>query len=130
MDEAIRIGPLSFGLDGVLGLIPGFGDLASGLISTYIVWRAAKAGVPRATVARMMVNVAIDSILGAVPFLGDVFDFLYKANAKNLRLYEVAIKGRRKDKSDWAFVIIAVLSVIAAILIPIAAAVLLVRRLW
>src|ERR1051325_8873887 len=95
MDRWIKFGPLSFGLDGILGLIPGFGDLASGIISAYIIARASRDGVPRPALARMMANVAIDSILGSIPFAGDLFDFMFKANLKNVQIYREALAGPR-----------------------------------
>ena len=129
MDRAVSIGPWSFGLDGILGLVPGLGDLASGLISTYIIARAARAGVPRPALARMMTNVAIDTLLGSIPFVGDLFDFLYKANTKNLRIYQQSLVGHRQPVKDWAFVIMFVAIALVLLAIPITLAVLLFRRL-
>src|SRR3954452_18936909 len=78
MDRAITIGPWSVGLDPLLGLIPGIGDLLGGLIAMVIVVRAVQAGVPRIAIARMMTNIAIDTFIGAIPVVGDAFDFAYK----------------------------------------------------
>lgn len=77
-----------FGWDSLIGLVPGAGDLATALLASYIVAEAAKLGVPRRTLWRMLANVAIDMAGGAVPFAGDVFDFAFKANRKNLKLLE------------------------------------------
>ena len=77
-----------FGLDGIVGLIPGIGDTASALVSLYIVAEAWRLGVRKRTIARMLGNIALDSIIGAVPVAGDLFDFIWKSNAKNLRLAE------------------------------------------
>jgi hypothetical protein len=77
-----------FGLDGIVGLIPGIGDTASALVSLYIVAEAWRLGVRKRTIARMLGNVALDSLIGAVPVAGDLFDFIWKSNAKNLRLAE------------------------------------------
>lgn len=129
MDEAIRIGPLSLGLDGLLGLIPGVGDGLSALMSAFIVMKAAQDGVPRATLARMVANVAIDSTLGAVPILGDLFDFLFKANMKNLALYEEAMRGPRSTKKDWGFVIGVIVVVLLLLAIPVVIGVLLLMKL-
>jgi hypothetical protein len=89
-----------FGLDGIVGLIPGIGDTASALVSLYIVAEAWRLGVRKRTIARMLGNVALDSLIGAVPVAGDLFDFIWKSNAKNLRLAErdlerLSVSGRR-----------------------------------
>lgn len=119
MDRWIQVGPFSFGLDGVLGLVPGVGDLASGLISAYIVAHAARNGVPQAALARMMTNVAIDSLIGMIPFAGDLFDFLFKANSKNLAIYREAMAGSRNTAKDWGFVASVVTGVLLLLAIPV-----------
>jgi hypothetical protein len=86
MDGLIPIGRFSIGLDSLVGLIPGLGDIVGALVGMLIVFRAVQAGIPRVAIARMVTNVAIDTIVGAVPFVGDVFDFVYKSNTKNLRI--------------------------------------------
>ncbi len=83
-----------FGWDSLIGLVPGGGDLATALLASYIVAEAAKLGVPRRTLWRMLANVAIDMAGGAVPFAGDVFDFAFKANRKNLKLVEQHLEQR------------------------------------
>ena len=104
MDGMIPIGRWSIGLDGILGLIPGLGDLAGALISMLIVLRAVQSGIPRIAIARMMTNIAIDTLVGSIPLLGDAFDFAYKSNLKNLRIYEDALRrGRHANASHWAF---------------------------
>src|SRR5688572_24663377 len=70
MDRSIRIGPWSFGLDGIIGLVPGIGDAASGVVSSIIVIAGIQAGLPKAAILRMMLNVGIDSVLGSIPFVG------------------------------------------------------------
>jgi len=104
MDDAIRIGPYSIGLDGLLGLVPGFGDIAGALIAMLIVMRAAQAGIPRVAIARMVTNIAIDTFVGSIPLFGDAFDFAYKSNLKNLRIYEDSLRrGRASRTSHWLF---------------------------
>ncbi|KZD08351.1 DUF4112 domain-containing protein [Oceanibaculum pacificum] len=80
--------PLRFGLDSLVGLIPGVGDVSTGLVSAYIVLEAYRMGVSRRTLVRMARNVAIDVTVGAVPALGDAFDLFWKANLKNIDLIE------------------------------------------
>src|SRR5258707_15261298 len=70
---------IRFGLDGIVGLIPGIGDIAGGLASCILVVAAWVRGAPYITIARMLVNLALDVIIGAVPFLGDLFDIAWKA---------------------------------------------------
>lgn len=79
---------LRFGWDSIIGLVPGGGDVATGLLASYIVAEAAKLGVPRRTLWRMAANVAVDMAGGAVPLAGDLFDFAFKANKKNMQLIE------------------------------------------
>ena len=76
------------GLDPIVGLIPGIGDLIGALLSGYIVLEAARANVPTLTLARMILNVGADTLLGAVPALGDVFDAAWKSNTRNVALLE------------------------------------------
>jgi hypothetical protein len=104
MDDMIRVGPYSIGLDGLLGLIPGFGDIAGAVIAMIIVLRAAQAGIPRIAIARMVTNIAIDTFVGSIPLFGDAFDFAYKSNLKNLRIYEDSLRrGRASRTSHWLF---------------------------
>jgi hypothetical protein len=104
MDGAIQIGPWSIGLDPLIGLVPGFGDLIGALISMLIVGRAVQAGIPRIAIARMVTNIAIDTLVGSIPIFGDAFDFAYKSNIKNLRLYEEALyAGRAATARHWGF---------------------------
>ena len=88
MDLAIRVPGLGFriGLDGLLGLIPGVGDAASLLPAGYIIYKAHRMGAPRRLVAQMLVNAGADAALGTVPLLGDIFDFAFKANRRNVEL--------------------------------------------
>jgi hypothetical protein len=88
LDNSFRIPGTSFGmgLDSLIGLIPGIGDSAGGILSTYIIWQAARMGVPRVVLMRMGVNAIFDAILGAIPFFGDIFDIAFKANRKNVQL--------------------------------------------
>ena len=87
-DDRFRIPGTSirFGLDAVVGLIPGVGDLASGALSAYPVWVAIEAGARRRTIARMGANVLIDMVVGSIPLVGDLFDVGFRANRRNVEL--------------------------------------------
>lgn len=90
MDEAVRIPGTRFrvGLDGILGMLPGVGDAVTAAVSGYALLAAARMGAPKSVIARMAGNIVADAAVGAVPLLGDIFDFAFKANRRNLRLLE------------------------------------------
>lgn len=104
LDDAIAIPGIGYriGLDPLIGLIPGGGDLMTGLMSVYIVAEAARFGVPAATLGRMGFNILMELILGTMPMVGDLFDVVWKANAQNVALLEQHIRhpvpSRRADK--------------------------------
>jgi hypothetical protein len=75
-----------FGVDAIIGLVPGIGDAITTAISLYIVREARSLGAPRHLVARMLTNVAIDGLVGAIPLLGDAFDVMWRANRRNVAL--------------------------------------------
>jgi len=75
-----------FGFDAVVGLVPVAGDMISGLISSYLIWEARRLGVPKWLIGRMMANTFLDTTLGAIPILGDMFDVAFRANMKNMAL--------------------------------------------
>jgi hypothetical protein len=77
-----------FGLNSVIGLAPGAGDVVLAVISLYIVYQAKSLGLPKFKIARMLLNVAIEAGLGAVPFLGDLFDVVWKANLRNIDIID------------------------------------------
>jgi hypothetical protein len=88
LDAAFRIPGTQqrFGLDALIGLIPGVGDTLGALLSTYIIVEAARRGASVWTVTRMLGNVAVETLIGAIPLLGDLFDVVFKANMRNLAL--------------------------------------------
>lgn len=90
LDDAFRIPIIGrrIGLDGLLGLIPVVGDISGFAISGYLIYKAARLGVPRRLIARMLLNAFIEFTIGAIPLLGDVFDIFWKSNLRNLRLLE------------------------------------------
>src|SRR3546814_8601672 len=77
---------IRFGLDGLLGLVPGIGDGATALVSLYIVARAWSIGVPKGVLGRMLANVLVDSVVGSIPLLGDIFDVAFQSNRRNIKL--------------------------------------------
>jgi hypothetical protein len=107
LDSAFVIPGTSYrvGLDPILGLMPGLGDLVSPLFTIGVLWQARDLAIPRVVLLRMIFNVAIDSLLGAVPVVGDLFDFAWKANNKNLALLERhAQEEHAPSGGDWLFV--------------------------
>jgi hypothetical protein len=119
LDDLIRIPVVGWrvGLDAIIGLVPGFGDTATTLASFYILIAGVRYGVPKITLLRMALNIAIDYLVGALPFIGDVFDFVWKANKKNLELIKqratVSPEERRRGKfSDWIFVLFIMLALV------------------
>jgi hypothetical protein len=111
MDDLIRVPGLGwrFGLDALVGLIPGFGDTATSLASFYILASAVRYRVPKITLLRMGLNIGIDYLVGSLPLVGDLFDAWWKSNQKNIALLRkramVSAKDARSAKlSDWLFV--------------------------
>jgi len=104
LDTAIKLPfiPIRIGLDSIVGLIPGAGDALMLLISLRIVWLGKSLGMPKALVAQMVKNSAIDFGLGFVPFIGDLIDVFYKANQKNVRLMERWWISQNKESVDAA----------------------------
>ena len=117
LDNAIAIPGIGYrvGLDPLIGLLPGGGDLVAGFISIYVVAEAARLGVPAATLGRMGLNILTEVVIGTVPMIGDLFDVAWKANARNVDLVErhlhQPIPSRRADKL-FAIILIAGLLVI------------------
>lgn len=129
MDNSIRIGPWSTGLDALLGLIPGVGDVAGGAVSAIMIARAIQNGVPKSAVLRMVINVGVDSLVGAIPLVGDLFDFAYKSNTYNLQIYRESIRGEREPIRDWLFIVFVMLTLLIIVLIPIVGLIYLTRFL-
>ncbi|HEY9908358.1 MAG TPA: DUF4112 domain-containing protein, partial [Thermosynechococcaceae cyanobacterium] len=99
------------GIDPLLGLLPGGGDVAGAVLSAYIVLSAAQFGLPKETLVRMLSNLLLDMVLGALPFLGDFFDATWKANSRNLDLLEAHVKNPRPQKAaDRTFLVFLVIA--------------------
>ncbi|MGA8043443.1 MAG: DUF4112 domain-containing protein [Terracidiphilus sp.] len=106
LDEAFRVPgtQIRFGLDGIIGLIPGLGDVLGGLLSLVIPLAGWMRGLPYVTLARMGANLAIGVLIGSIPFLGDAFDIAWKANRRNYALLQRHLQAPRKHTwRDWAF---------------------------
>lgn len=117
MDSQFRIPgtTMRFGFDGIIGLVPGIGDLISLGISSYLMSSAVKNGASSYVVARMALNTGVDAIIGSIPILGDIFDVAFKANMRNVRLLQQHYgEGRHRGSSKK--VIIPVVIVLLALL--------------
>jgi len=123
MDNSIPLpGGFRIGLDAIIGLVPGIGDAIGALISAYIINEARGMGAPRSVLFRMMSNVMIDTVIGAVPFAGDVFDAAYKSNVRNLALlaqYQLDPVGSRRGSRWFVAGFFALLSLMVLLLIAI-----------
>jgi hypothetical protein len=122
LDDWLRIPGTSirFGLDGIIGLVPGIGDVVGGLASLIILFAGWVRGVPYITLIRMMANVAISVLVGTIPFAGDMFVIAWKANRRNYKLLtrHLAQPYRHKWK-DWAFLLCLAALLLAIFLAPI-----------
>ena len=109
LDEAFRIPgtQVRFGIDGLIGLAPGLGDVIGGLLSLVIPLAAWMRGVPYVALVRMAANLGIGVLVGSIPLVGDIFDVAWKANRRNYRLLQRHLREpRRHNGRDWAFLIV------------------------
>jgi len=120
MDDLIRIPVLGwrFGLDAIIGLIPAFGDTTTSLVSFYILVSAVRYRVPKVTLLRMALNIAIDYAVGSIPVLGDLFDTFWKSNQMNVDLLKrraqvTQVDDKQGRTSDWLFVGAIIIGLIA-----------------
>lgn len=120
MDGLFRIPGLGwrFGLDAIVGLVPGLGDTLTSVASFYILAAGVRYRVPKVTLLRMGLNIAIDYVLGSIPIIGDVFDAWWKSNQMNVELLRkrATVSAEQADKgriSDWLFVALIILVLIA-----------------
>lgn len=93
LDNQFKIFGFKFGLDPIIGLIPGFGDVVSLILSLYLVWIGFLMKMPAEKITKMISNVILDFIIGIVPIVGDLSDFVYKANTKNLKIIQQHFKN-------------------------------------
>jgi len=117
LDSAFRVPGtnFSFGLDPILGLIPGLGDLTSPVFAALLLLHSVRMRIPRVIQMRMLINAALDLLIGLVPVVGDFFDFGWKANVRNLALLErYAHPDSKPSRGDWIFVL-SIVGVLAAL---------------
>jgi hypothetical protein len=110
---------IRFGLDGIVGFVPGIGDLLGGLASCIIVLAAFFRGVPLITIARMVTNLAIEVVVGLVPVLGNLFDIGWRANRRNYHLLERSLAAPHRDTAkDWLFMVLLGLALLVLAMLP------------
>jgi len=108
MDEFLRFPgtKIRFGLDPIIGLLPGIGDVASAIISAVALVHAARCGVPKILLARMAMNILVNEVVGIIPGLGDAFSFWFKSNVRNYELFRrYAAAPERSRRGDWIFLL-------------------------
>src|SRR6058998_2237842 len=95
MDSEFRVPVIGLrvGADAILGLVPGIGDALSGLIGAYLIYEAQRLGIPRSALVRMIANVAFDTAIGAIPVAGDIWDFFFRSNDRNMQILARHIGG-------------------------------------
>jgi NAD/NADP transhydrogenase beta subunit len=120
---------IRLGLDGLIGIIPGLGDVLAGIASFVLILAAWIRGVPYVTLVRMMINLGLDVLIGAIPFFGDIFDIAWKANRRNYRLITRHLREpHRHTWKDYAFLL--GLAAVALAILAIPLIVLLLLLLW
>lgn len=133
LDSTFRIPgtQFRFGLDGLIGMIPGIGDAAGAVISSHILTQAAQMGAPKSLLIKMAFNIGLDAILGLVPVVGDIFDFVWKANLKNVQLLNDYLEQPKKTVThSRLFVGVLGFFVFGTIILIGALSFLLMRWLW
>jgi hypothetical protein len=120
LDNSIPVpltGGRRFGIDALIGFVPGVGDLVSAGLGLFVIWRGARMGLPRIVVARMLANSAIDLVIGAIPVLGDAFDLWFKANTRNLGLMRRWIeRPESSTRNEW-LAVAAIVGLVVAIVV-------------
>jgi hypothetical protein len=131
LDDVFRVPGtnIRFGLDPLIGLVPALGDFITGAMSFLIIYGAWQRGLPKVTMTRMFVNIAIDTLGGIVPIVGDAFDVYWKSNRMNYNLLMRAKGGIKTSHSvrDWLFLITLALGMVLLIVLPIVAIFFLIR---
>jgi hypothetical protein len=121
LDDWFRIPgtKIRFGLDGIIGLIPGLGDILTGLVACILLFAGWARGLPYIALARMVANIGIDVLIGSIPVLGDAFDIAWKANRRNYELMQRHLRQpRRHTWKDWIFLTILLAVVMSVLIAP------------
>jgi hypothetical protein len=116
LDRAFRVPGTNwrFGLDSIIGLIPGLGDVLGSMVGVYTLWMARQLGAPASVQMRMVMNLAVDGVIGLVPFAGDLFDFVFKAHSRNHALLSQWLQTpHRTRRSSWVVLGIGALVLLA-----------------
>jgi hypothetical protein len=122
LDEAFVVPGtrIRFGIDGIIGIVPGIGDVLAGALSLVIPFAGWVRGIPYVTLVRMMINVAIGLLVGSIPIAGDIFDVFWKANRRNYRLLTLAVAAPgRHTWRDWVFLSLLLMGIGAVFAIPV-----------
>lgn len=110
---------IKFGLDAIIGLVPIIGDIITTFVSFYIVYLAAHSRCSIWIICRMALNIAIENAIGVIPFIGNLFDFIWRANVKNVKLFEQSVRSPRQATFHSQLVLISVLVIILTFLLSI-----------
>lgn len=118
LDSSIRLpGGYRIGVDGIIGLIPGFGDALGAGLSSYIVIKAVSLNVPIIVLIRMMINVVLELVIGVIPIIGDLFDFMYKANERNVKLINEHLDSPHRTRRQSRYIVLVLLLVILGMIV-------------
>lgn len=118
LDSSIRLpGGYRIGVDGIIGLIPGFGDALGAGLSSYIVIKAVSLNVPIIVLIRMMINVVLELVIGVIPIIGDMFDFMYKANERNVKLINEHLDSPHRTRRQSLYIVLVLLLVILGMIV-------------
>ena len=123
---------IRIGLDPILGLIPGIGDMIANLAGSAIILIAAQYRLPKIVLLRMGLNVALNAIIGAIPVFGDIFSIWFRSNVKNAQLLEryVSVEARSSTFGNWIFVIAVIIGIVLLLTMILVATVWLIRQVW
>lgn len=120
LDNAIGIPgtPVRFGIDPILGLVPGIGDFLGSALSIYIVVEAARWGIPRTALVKMVSNILFDTVFGTVPVIGDFADVAWKANVKNIVLLEehLDLPPQQRQATNWWFITLLIVGLLLVVI--------------
>lgn len=118
MDNSIRLpGGLRVGIDSIIGLVPGIGDVVAAGISSYVVLRGAVLGAPASVLARMSLNVLFELLVGAIPVLGDAFDIFFRANVRNVKLLEAHLDDPDRTRKRSLLALFGIAGLLLSLLI-------------